>query len=713
MFKLYANKSQLTLREREPLTTGSVNVNTIRFEFSADWEGLTKTAVFRAGEESRSILLDGSGECMVPWEVLVSPHSRMFAGVYGTREKEVVLPTIWADLGVILEGAAPGGELYPPTPELWEQELAKKQDKLHGRLGQLVGFGENGSAVAQDAEELMQGPPGADGATYTPVVSAEGILSWTNDKGLPNPAPVNIKGPAGADGAPGSSGVDSADGVGVPAGGAVGQVLAKKTAADYDTQWVDAVDGDITSYIINAPVGAILAWSGTGDNIPTGWHVCNGEGGTLDLRDRFILGAGQNHAVGDTGGSEEVTLTVEQMPEHTHIKSDILTKASGYNYGFSRTGSAEGFNNLIGYNAFQMAGSSQPHPNMPPYYALLYIQKTGTTPEDYATEESVDTKIDALTQVKGIYTQSEFDALPETEQSKGMYVISEEGSSTKITINGETAEVAGGSGAIVQWEDIIGRPDLTKVSSMIVTPIVLVSSAWVSNQQIIPIEGILANETAQLIIPIPAQASKDAYKAAGIEAVSQSENSITFQATSVPESDLNVNVYIFGAAEVEEEYTGVFEWWSPLMVSNTTPTPYVVTASSVFSGDTSRQPYKAFNDNLNNFWTCNSGALPAWIAIDLGKPTVINGIAIHPIEQAYSKDTPETFKVYGSDNGVDWVEVYSGTNDAHPDEWLQHTFDNSVKYRHYKLGDMYPFSATSVISIAGIRFNRMVKATEV
>lgn len=275
------------------------------------------------------------------------------------------------------------------------------------------------------------------------------------------------------------------------------------------------------------------------------------------------------------------------------------------------------------------------------------------------------------------------------------------------------SEHGGGSGAIVQWEDINGRPDLSNVSSMITAPIVLVSSAWVSSQQIIPIEGILANETAQLIIPIPAQASKDAYKAAGIEAVSQSENSITFQTTSVPESDLNVNVYIFGAAEVEEEYTGVFEWWSPLMVSNTTPTPYVVTASSVFSGDTSRQPYKAFNDNLNNFWTCNSGALPAWIAIDLGKPTVINGIAIHPIEQAYSKDTPKTFKVYGSDNGVDWVEVYSGTNDTHPDEWLQHTFDNSVKYRHYKLGDMYPFSETSVISIAGIRFNRMVKATEV
>ena len=33
---------------------------------------------------------------------------------------------------------------------------------------------------------------GADGATFTPSVSESGDLTWTNNKGLPNPAPVNI-----------------------------------------------------------------------------------------------------------------------------------------------------------------------------------------------------------------------------------------------------------------------------------------------------------------------------------------------------------------------------------------------------------------------------------------------------------------------------------------------------------------------------------------
>lgn len=47
-------------------------------------------------------------------------------------------------------------------------------------------------------------PPGGDGgengATFTPSVSPAGVISWTNDKGLENPDPVNIKGPAGPTG---------------------------------------------------------------------------------------------------------------------------------------------------------------------------------------------------------------------------------------------------------------------------------------------------------------------------------------------------------------------------------------------------------------------------------------------------------------------------------------------------------------------------------
>ena len=143
MFILYADKNKLTVRQKEAVTSGSVNVCPVRFEFSEEWDGLTRTAVFRADGEPVSVPLDVSGECGVPWEVLERPLARLTAGVYGTAGGEVVLPTVWADLGMILTGAAPGKEARPPAPDLWEQELERKGDKLdytpEGGLGLYAG----------------------------------------------------------------------------------------------------------------------------------------------------------------------------------------------------------------------------------------------------------------------------------------------------------------------------------------------------------------------------------------------------------------------------------------------------------------------------------------------------------------------------------------------------------------------------------------------
>lgn len=120
------------------------------------------------------------------------------------------------------------------------------------------------------------------------------------------------------------------------------------------------------------PIGSVIMWVGTLETIPTGWHLCNGEDGTFDLRGMFILGAGGKYSLGDEGGSEEVTLTVEQMPAHSHA-----IKGSGNDFTTSSiaasTSRASSFSwqNAIDSNV----GSSQPHPNMPPYKALYYIQK--------------------------------------------------------------------------------------------------------------------------------------------------------------------------------------------------------------------------------------------------------------------------------------------------------------------------------------------------
>ena len=142
MFRLFAEKNKLALLEREPVTSGSVNVYGAQFEFSEDWTGLDRTAVFEAAGVSREVRLYPGGACVVPWEVLRVPGVRLRAGVYGKQGGEVVLPTVWADLGVILEGV-PAGESPPPSPDVWEQALAGKGDALRytesGELGLYAG----------------------------------------------------------------------------------------------------------------------------------------------------------------------------------------------------------------------------------------------------------------------------------------------------------------------------------------------------------------------------------------------------------------------------------------------------------------------------------------------------------------------------------------------------------------------------------------------
>ena len=61
-------------------------------------------------------------------------------------------------------------------------------------------------------------PPGESGATFTPSVSVDGIISWTNNKGLENPESVNIKGPQGIQGIQGEKGDKGEPGLQGPQG---------------------------------------------------------------------------------------------------------------------------------------------------------------------------------------------------------------------------------------------------------------------------------------------------------------------------------------------------------------------------------------------------------------------------------------------------------------------------------------------------------------
>jgi len=119
------------------------------------------------------------------------------------------------------------------------------------------------------------------------------------------------------------------------------------------------------------PEGVISMWSGSTDDIPDGWTLCDGDNDAPDLRNRFVVGAGDEYSVDETGGEKEVQLDVSEMPEHGHS----YTKAETSN---SRGTSSTGFNAAtddIVNNTTDPEGGDQPHENRPPYYALAYIMK--------------------------------------------------------------------------------------------------------------------------------------------------------------------------------------------------------------------------------------------------------------------------------------------------------------------------------------------------
>lgn len=130
------DKNIATISRTEPMTSGSSKVYLVEFYFSPEWEDLNRVAVFRAGDTIVDVILDNSNICFMPWEVLVDHSIPVDFGVYGTRNGDVVLPTIWASTETILEGVVTGADSQPPSPTLYEQLLDKL--KILDNLGDLA-----------------------------------------------------------------------------------------------------------------------------------------------------------------------------------------------------------------------------------------------------------------------------------------------------------------------------------------------------------------------------------------------------------------------------------------------------------------------------------------------------------------------------------------------------------------------------------------------
>lgn len=135
MFVLYADKAQLDVRQREPIASGSENVHQLRFEFSPEWEGLEKTVIFQAGYGESAVALAG-GACTIPPEVLKAPGYFLMAGVCGKAGETLVMPTVWANLGLILEGATPPSG----SGTLDHRELSNRDAENQHPIGAITGL---------------------------------------------------------------------------------------------------------------------------------------------------------------------------------------------------------------------------------------------------------------------------------------------------------------------------------------------------------------------------------------------------------------------------------------------------------------------------------------------------------------------------------------------------------------------------------------------
>lgn len=256
-------------------------------------------------------------------------------------------------------------------------------------------------------------PTGA-GAGKVLGSDADGNFVWAGLGSLAiDPDQVESQHVADADG---TSGQNTASGTGIKTGHMQDSaVTLPKLGAD-----VTSIAGTAYSLV---PRGSILMWGGTfggtGNKYPmiggvpnTAWHICDGTDGTPDLRDRFVVGAGSTYATGATGGAATVphthsdgTYTVapheHTLSSHTHTVAvsgttgpNNVVSVQGYvgsgtmcsvatnihTHSFADASSttsvpSQTYTSNTAPDVSGTSGAASNESNLPPYYALAFMQR--------------------------------------------------------------------------------------------------------------------------------------------------------------------------------------------------------------------------------------------------------------------------------------------------------------------------------------------------
>lgn len=363
---------------------------------------------------------------------------------------------------------------------------------------------------------------------------------------------------------------------GLPEGGTTGQILTKTSDG---AEWADAPDTGVTTF--NGRSGAVEPQNGdyTADMVgarPSTWtpsavdvgavpttRTVNGQALSVDI----TLGAEDVGAIpasqkGANGGVAELDSTgrvpSSQLPSYV---DDVLEYDSLSS--FPQTGE-DGKIYITEDTNLQYRWSGSQYVEISPSLALgetsstAYRGDRGKTAYDHSqttgnphntTAADVGARPDTWTP-----TASEVGAVPTSRTVNGKAL------SQNITLSASDVgarpstwtPTAADVGAVPTSRTINGKAlssnitltadDVNAASPPSSTTVTLTTSGWSSNTQTVTVSGVSADETAQLIMPVPALASQTAYYEAGILVTGQAANSLTFTCSTVPSSNLTVYV---------------------------------------------------------------------------------------------------------------------------------------------------------------------------
>ena len=151
------------------------------------------------------------------------------------------------------------------------------------------------------------------------------------------------------------------------------------------------------------PEGAIVMWSGPESEIPDGWFLCDGLNSTPDLRNRFVVGAGNgaDYLVGDLGGiqTSSPVVNVESAGGHSHaLSGSALSASTGATISTTSVTPNNSAHHVSVISSVSLTDPGHSHTlggsvesagshthtastsvidNRPPFWALCYIMKGG------------------------------------------------------------------------------------------------------------------------------------------------------------------------------------------------------------------------------------------------------------------------------------------------------------------------------------------------